>query len=209
MDVEWLHDLRLPLQLIQSGAQMARLALEDPTLNAAEYLDLVAENAAQLRRMLDGAMASPGPGRVDVCTIIKGLCGRCRGYTAQRGVALEFHSNADRIELLAEEPLLARAALNLIMNALRLTPSGGRVAVRCAALGDYVEISVRDGGPGIAPERLPYLFLKGETDGGAGYGLPSAMDCAEALGGSIAVESTPGDGATFTLRLPVRAARAS
>lgn len=212
MDAEFLHDLRLPLQLIQSGAQLAQLALDDPTLNPAEYLALVTENVRALRGMLDGAMVSAGENRarrVDVSATLRGLCLRCQGYAAERRVSLTYRSGMEGVEICADETLLSRAALNLIMNALRFTPAGGRVEARCAALGDFVEIAVADGGPGIPPERVPYIFLRGETDGGSGFGLPSALECAEAMGGAILVTSPPGGGSTFTLRLPVRAVMAS
>lgn len=209
MDAEFLHDLRLPLQLIQSGAQMARLALDDPGLNPSEYLDMVAENAAQLRRMLDGAMAEAGgaPRRVDAVAVVRALCRRCSGYARERGVGLAFHANVDALPMLLDEDRLSRAVLNLMMNALRFSPAGGRVAVGLRALGDFIEITVEDDGPGVAPERLPYLFVRGETTGGSGYGLPAAMDCARALGGSLTAALRQSGGMAFTLRVPLGAAR--
>ena len=108
-----------------------------------------------------------------------------------------------------DEDMLCRILLNLISNALRFTPAGGRIRVGWRAMGDSVEVSVADGGPGIPPERLPYLFLAGETDGGHGYGLPSAMEGARLLGGDLSATSAPGQGSTFTLRLPVRGAMVS
>ena len=204
MDVNWLHDLRLPLQLIQSGAQLARIALDDPAMNPSEYLEMVSENVSQLKAMLDGAMMKTNaPRRVDVGACMRGLCLRCQGYAAERGVVLHYAQSADAIEIFGDETLLSRAALNLLMNALRFTPSGGRVEARCAALGDFVELTIRDGGPGIPTERMPYIFLRGETDGGAGYGLPSTLDCAAALGGTLSVKNCPTGGSVFTLRLPV------
>ena len=157
MDVNWLHDLRLPLQLIQSGAQLARLALDDPAMDPAEYLEMVSENVSQLKAMLDGAMLKTNaPRRVNVGACVRGLCLRCQGYAAERGVVLHYAQSADAIEIFGDETLLSRAALDLIMNALRFSPSGGGVAVRCTALGDFVELSVTDRGAGsIFTLRLP------------------------------------------------------
>ena len=76
------------------------------------------------------------------------------------------------------------------------------------ALGDFAEICVSDDGAGIPPERLPYVFLRGETEGGHGYGLPIALRLARAMGGDLSAASQRGKGSAFTLRLPVRSARA-
>ena len=75
--------------------------------------------------------------------------------------------------------------------------------VTWTAMGDCAEIAVTDTGTGIPPERLPFIFLRGETDGGHGYGLPIAQRLARAMGGELTLRSVPGKGATFTLRLPV------
>ena len=116
--------------------------------------------------------------------------------------------NVAALNMAMDEDMLARILLNLISNALRHTPKGGRVSVNWTALGDFVEITVSDTGEGIPRERQGYIFLPGESDGGHGYGLPIAQRLARALGGELSVASVPGQGSAFTLRLPVRAARA-
>lgn len=204
MDMELLHDLRQALQLIQTSAQMLELSGDG---QARGYLDALMEGAAQMGRLLDGALerrevreSEP----VELMGFLRALCLRCRDYAAARGVALALFGNVDALMLAADGDALARVMLNLVMNAIRFSPPEGRVAVRCTALGDFAEIAVTDDGPGIAPERLPYVFLRGETDGGHGYGLPAAMEGARTLGGSLSARSSPGEGSTFTLRLPVR-----
>ena len=204
MDMELLHDLRQALQLIQASAQMLELSGDG---QARGYLDALTEGAAQMGRLLDDALerrevreSEP----VELMGFLRALCLRCRDYAAARGVALALYGNVDALMLAADGDALARVLLNLVMNAIRFSPPGGRVAVRCTALGDFAEIAVTDDGPGIAPERLPYVFLRGETEGGHGYGLPAAMEGARTLGGSVSARSCPGEGSTFTLRLPVR-----
>lgn len=204
MDMELLHDLRQALQLIQASAQMLELSGDG---QARGYLDALMEGAAQMGRLLDGALerrevreSEP----VELMGFLRALCLRCRDYAAARGVALALFGNVDALMLAADGDALARVMLNLVMNAIRFSPPESRVAVRCTALGDFAEIAVTDDGPGIAPERLPYVFLRGETDGGHGYGLPAAMEGARTLGGSLSARSSPGEGSTFTLRLPVR-----
>lgn len=205
MDMELLHDLRLSLQLIQASAQMLQLSGDDGATRG--YLDALTEGAAQMGRLLDGALErheAPAPEPVELMGCLRALCLRCRDYADARGVALALSSNVDALTLAADGDALARVILNLLMNAIRFSSAGGRVAVCCTALGDFAEIAVTDDGPGIAPERLPYIFLRGETDNGHGYGLPAAMEGARRLGGSLSAHSRPGAGSTFTLRLPVR-----
>lgn len=120
-----------------------------------------------------------------------------------------------RVEVVAELPpdlppaLVDRARLeqvlaNLLRNAIRHTPPGGIVAVVARAEAGAVCIEVNDTGEGIAPEDLPHVwerFYHG-PDGGAGLGLALVKELTEAMGGSVAVESTPGRGSSFALRLP-------
>jgi len=100
---------------------------------------------------------------------------------------------------------------NLLSNALKFTPSGGRIAVRVRRAGDLAEIAVTDTGEGIAPEALPFIFQRfrqGDTSvtrrhGGLGLGLAVAKHFVELHGGTIEAESAgPGEGATLTVRLP-------
>lgn len=215
--VELAHDLRMPLQLISASAEMLRLSLSDPALDAGTYLDMLQESVRHMARMLEGALE--GCGRAlrpeqprfidaDLAACLRRLCLRCKPFAEQRGVALTCRGNVAALDMALDEDMLSRVLLNLISNALRFTPRGGRVRVTWRALGDFVEICVADSGAGIPPERLPYVFLRGESDGGHGYGLPIAQSLARAMGGELRARSTPGKGSAFTLRLPVRAAKA-
>src|SRR5581483_2139928 len=99
-------------------------------------------------------------------------------------------------------------------NALKFTPRGGRVRVRCAAEGPDAFLEVIDTGIGIDPEDLPRIFDRYYRSGaarerartGMGLGLAIAQGIAEAEGGRIEAESTPGEGSRFRLRLPLDAA---
>jgi len=100
---------------------------------------------------------------------------------------------------------------NLLSNAIRHTPEGGRVAITLSAQADQVRLRVQDSGPGIPPEDLPHIFdrfyrsdkARSRAEGGTGLGLSIARRLAQAHGGDIAAASTPGLGATFTVVLPV------
>lgn len=205
MDMERMHDMRLAVQLIQSSAQLLAVSAGDG--DARGYLETLTDAAAQLGRLLEAALTEwdrRDAGPLDIVDALRTLCARCAAYADARKVRLRFASNVDALWLVTEGDRFRRVALNLVMNALRFSPAGGTVGVRCTALGDFAEIAVTDSGPGIPPECLPYIFLRGETDGGTGHGLPDALDGARSLGGTLSARSIPGRGSTFILRIPVR-----
>ncbi|MDO4865058.1 MAG: HAMP domain-containing sensor histidine kinase [Clostridia bacterium] len=212
-DVEWSHDLRLPLQQVTSCAQLLRLELDGRDGAAAEYVELLMDGVGQLRRLLDRALEredrdAPRWVEGDLPACVRELCRRCRPWAAEAGVALRCSGNVADLRMALDEDKLSRVLLNLIANALRFTPRGGRIRVTWRALGDFAEVCVADDGPGIPPERLPWVFLDGETEGGHGHGLSIARTLARTMGGELTARSTRGAGSAFTLRLPVRAVRA-
>ena len=100
---------------------------------------------------------------------------------------------------------------NLLGNAVKFTPAGGRVALTVQAAPDEVVFAVRDTGPGIAPENQEHVwdrFWKSRTSNrhGAGLGLAISRGIVEAHGGRIWLESAPGDGSTFSFTLPLHPA---
>ena len=100
---------------------------------------------------------------------------------------------------------------NLIGNALRYTPAGGRISLSAGGEDGALLLSVADTGSGIAPEDLPYVFdrfyrgdrARSEGQGESGLGLPIARSLVEMHGGTISIRSGPGEGTTFLIRLPV------
>ena len=214
MDVEWAHDLRMPMQLIQSSAQMLRLALDDPSLDGRAYADMLLASVRQAQRLLEHALdervanAAPRLRNADLVAVVRGMCRDCRACADERGVALRYSGNVASLTMALDADALTRVLLNLIANALRFTPRGGEIDVTLTARGDAVEIDVADTGAGIPVERQPWVFLRGESDGGHGHGLPIARELARAMGGELTLHSVPGRGSAFTLRLPVRPAKA-
>jgi len=104
----------------------------------------------------------------------------------------------------ADRDQILQVLLNLVRNAVEAMPDGGPVRVTARREGEAVVFSVTDSGPGISPEDLPRVFEPYFTtkEGGTGLGLAIARRIAEEHGGRLDLESTPGRGATFTLRLP-------
>jgi len=110
----------------------------------------------------------------------------------------------------ADEERLQQILLNLVSNAIKFTPNGGEICVGCGGDATQVRISVRDSGPGIPPDKLdrifePFVQLESgrtRTHDGAGLGLAISRNLARAMGGDLTVQSTIGEGTTFTLSLP-------
>jgi len=114
----------------------------------------------------------------------------------------------DLPDCLADAALLERVVANLVANALRHSPPGNPPLLSASTLGDRVEIHVVDHGPGIAPANRDQMFAPfqrlGDTDNttGVGVGLALSRGLAEAMGGSLAPQETPGGGLTMIVSLP-------
>lgn len=210
-----MHDLRMPLQLITSCAQLLE---EEVGQNARAhgYVQMLLGSAAEMQRMLAGELERlrPEAGAVrwtasDLVARTWEMFTRCRLYAERKGIALSLHANIDRLPLALDEEKYGRILSNLLSNALRFTPEGGHVRLTVRALGDAAEVDVTDDGCGIAADRLERIFDLHATEAGYGYGLYIAREYARRMGGGLTVESEPGRGSTFTLRLPVRSVSAA
>lgn len=215
MNAELVHDLRTPLQLMVSCAQLLEMEVGENE-RAKSYVRMLLGNAMEMQQMLTGTMERLRPEAGAVNFVKSDLVHRtwtaytrCQLYAARKGIKMTFHSNCDRLALALDEEKYGRILSNLISNALKFTPEGGQVKIVVRALGDAAEVDVADNGCGIAPEQQGRIFNLHETEGGYGYGLYIARQFAERLGGSLNVCSVPGEGSTFTLRLPVRSVAAS
>ena len=212
--MQFAHDLKMPIQLIYSCVQLLEMELK-PNDRAESYLKLLERSADQLQSMVRSALdggdfrdASPAL-RLSLCDVVaeaREVSRQCELFARKQGVAVAFQSNAAEFVMAVDVEKLDRILHNLLSNALRFTQSGGRVEVSVELRGDAVEFVVADDGCGIPPERQQRIFELGETDGGLGYGLAIVREYAALLGGGVRVESAPGRGSRFIVRLPVRAA---
>ena len=210
--MQFAHDLKMPIQLIYSCVQLLELELK-PNDRAKGYLKLLERSADQLQSMVrsaldDGGLPGAGPAvRLNVRDVVaeaREVARQCELFAREQGVAVAFRSNAAEFSMAVDVEKLDRILHNLLSNALRFTPAGGRVEVAVELRGDAVEFAVADDGCGIPPERQQRVFELGETDGGLGYGLAIVREYAGLLGGGVRVESAPGRGSRFLVRLPVR-----
>jgi signal transduction histidine kinase len=151
---------------------------------------------------------------LDVCDVaveaVDELWPQCR----QRRIEIRQHGCDNPMMVLGDRGVLARALVNLIGNAVKYSPDGSMIVVRAATVLDggrtYVELGIADQGPGLTPEEAALAFRPfqrfdrpGDSAAdGAGLGLAFVQAAAARHGGGITCTSTPGEGATFTLRLP-------
>ncbi len=210
------HELRTPLTAIKGQIEVA-LTKQRSAASYEEVLRTVNEEVDRLirlvRSLLTLARADAGQialafEAVSLQSVVPGAVEQVRPLAAEHGVELRLSSNADAV-VRADPDLLLQLLLNLLDNAVKHTPAEGIVSVSWRTIDGQVDLSVTDTGSGIAAEHLPRVFdrfyradkARSRSAGGSGLGLSICRWIAEAHGGSISVESEPGRGSTFTVRL--------
>ena len=205
------HELRTPLANVRSHLEAA----QDGVLPL--DLDLVGsliEESALLERLVadlqDLALADAGmlaihPEERDAADLAEQAVAAHRARAEACEVDLTV-SRADPLTVYIDPARLRQALGNLVSNAIRHTPSGGTVTVAVTGEADAVVFTVSDNGSGIAAEHLPHIFDRFyRTDSaGGGLGLAITKYLVEAHGGHVTATSAPGEGATFTIRVPPR-----
>ncbi len=216
------HELRTPLTVIQSTSyNLSQGTIQDPS-RVQQYGDVIQREARrlinQVERMLSFAGIQSGrrvydPQPTNVTEIAERSLAEYAVPFAEDGWQIEQHFAEDLPLVITDGPALESALKNLFENALKYAARGKWLSVTaCAAQktkGREVQITVADRGPGIAPKDLPHIFepfYRGQsvaTTSGSGLGLCLVERTLRALGGSVTVQSAPGDGTSFTLHLPV------
>ncbi|HEU4401193.1 MAG TPA: ATP-binding protein [Candidatus Polarisedimenticolia bacterium] len=213
------HELRTPLTAIKGYAETLRDGgLRDPQ-RAAEFVGVIHRHAERLRELiedlLDLAAVEQGQARLVVApasareaaaqaeTVVRPAAERRR-----QDLAIEIPDDLPHV--LADKDRLAQVLINLLDNAVKFTPEGGRIGVRATSGQGRVTLSVFDNGVGIPAEDLDRVFerfyrvdrSRDRREGGTGLGLAISKHLVQGMGGTIEVESTPGAGTTFRIHLP-------
>ncbi len=212
------HDLRTPLTSITGHASLIAAGMHGPlTDEQRDGLARIREAGQELLRMINDILnfAKLQSGRVEVqLSPVKVVDAVARAerlvHVRLADVGLTFESTAcDGVEVLADPDRLQQVLLNLLTNAIKFTPPGGRISVSCGRDGDRVLLRVRDTGVGIAPDQLqrifePFVQLDATRADGVGLGLAISRELTSAMGGELTAESAPGEGTVFTIALPAR-----
>lgn len=218
------HELKTPINVILGYVELLQDGIYGPlTQQQREITDTVAAQARNLtrlvRRLLDVSRFEAGGGKLECRQVNLGrfldtLHSSFSVLAMQRGVQFQVRrSDSLPPEVRWDEDRMNEVVGNLLSNAFKFTPRGGRVELAAAPLEDAIEIRVADTGAGIPPEQLPRIFQKFfQADNqskasmkGTGLGLAIAKEIVEAHGGSITAASTVGQGTTFTIIIPEKA----
>ena len=214
------HELRTPLTLLlapletllhrfnRSLDEETRNVLVTMHANGMRLLKLI-NDLLELVRLESGRMEVKRE-PLEVEEFVKGLASAARQVADDKRLKLETFVDPQLGTVLADRDKLEKIVLNLVFNALKFTPAGGRVELRAEKQGEQFVLIVADTGMGIAEKNQPFVFDRfWQADGsskrkyqGVGIGLALVKELAEIQGGQVTVQSQEGKGATFTVRLP-------
>ena len=212
------HELRTPLNAIGGYTQLLELGIHGP-INAAQRAALarIRNSETHLLGLIEDVLnfAKIEAGRVtfdlkpvDAATLMEGVHALVEPQMREKGLRYE-PALSPGAKLTTDVEKARQILLNLLSNAVKFTPSGGTIRVEFGVRPGWVDIGVIDTGIGIARDTVDAVFepfvqvrTYSSGQGGTGLGLAISRDLAQAMGGELAVQSTPGKGSTFTLSLP-------
>jgi signal transduction histidine kinase len=213
------HDLKTPLALVKGYAEALEEELGDASPNASMHLGIIQAKSDQLEGMIDDLIDfervdtgewSRGLARSDLGPFLRLFVKRVESDAALLGRGLRGSIDlAEPAVVRMDERLITRVLENLVNNALRYTPEGGKVALSASADGRRAVVIVSDDGPGISAEDLPRVFepfYKGSAsrrEQGMGLGLSIVKTIVESHGWGIEARSEEGKGAVFALSIPL------
>ena len=216
------HELRTPLSVISSYLEILQKKSNMPP-DWQDYLQVMDEETHHLQHLINDlfTLARTESGQLEINiqpfqieSLLKRTveAARLQGWQSKKlEIGLELSDCLPPV--LADETRLEQILANLLRNAIRHTPPGGIIAVSVVPEQTNLAIYVRDTGEGISPQDLPYIWerfyrsaeARAADPGGAGLGLPLVRELTEAMQGHVQVESTPGEGTCFIVRLPISA----
>jgi two-component system phosphate regulon sensor histidine kinase PhoR len=214
------HELRTPLAALSGFIETLKGAARNDTAARERFLDIMEAQARRMARLIDdllslsrielSAHVRPQT-RVELLPIVQQVLDALQTLARDRGVSVSIDAEDAPLAVAGERDELTRVFENLIENALKYGASGKRVEVRLRREGGEAVVAVRDFGPGIAAEHLPRLterfyrvdIAESREQGGTGLGLALVKHILNRHGGRLGIDSRPGEGATFAVRLPL------
>jgi PAS domain S-box-containing protein len=206
------HDLKNPLGAISLRAQMLELVLHDtaPAAHVASIRRATASMLSLIRQLLDAERLEAGSLKLDLAdhdlhSLTDEVVDLIEPVARTHEVQVE-HQVDEGLRVRCDRERICQVLSNLVGNAVKYTPAGGRVVIRAWRAADGLRVAVRDQGSGVSYHDQPHLFDRYFTTArgahGAGLGLYIVKGFVEAHGGRVWLESVPGRGATFFFSLP-------
>ena len=215
------HELRTPLTIMLGITERLKTILarqsNDPTIS--EMTSMLEQNGLRLLKLIDDLLdlvrfdtghADINRQPTNIGNHLDGLLRSVRHLAEQDRVTLLWECRSDQESIQLDRDKFDKIILNLVINAIKFTPSGGTIEAKVSVTGNQLRLTVEDTGVGIPPEVLPRIFERFwqvDTSStrkfqGAGIGLTLVRSLAEAMGGSVHVDSKVSQGTTFTIELP-------
>jgi signal transduction histidine kinase len=217
MTADIAHDLRTPLSIItgylealHNGVLEANPARIEAMYTEARHLQHLVEDLRTLS-LADAGALSLDRQAISPRALLERAANAYQLPAQQKNIELQVQADSDIPDLNLDPERMAQVLGNLLSNAVRYTPNGGRITLAAHQIASSVQITVQDTGVGIAPADLPRIFdrlyrgdpNRPESAGESGLGLAIAKSVVEAHRGTIAVTSTINQGTTFTITLPI------
>ncbi len=210
------HELRSPMTSVREAAHLLADGVPGPlTPKQARLVEIIGRSSDRLLRLVNqildvsrlrAGLLPIGQGPVDLERVVARAADELRPQAEEAGITLQRERVGTKFGVTGDEERLVQVVVNLIANAVRFTPTGGRVVLRTVDAGPECEVQVEDTGIGIPAAELPHVF---ETyrqahagRGGTGLGLAIVRALVLAHGGRVTVESHEGKGSRFTVLIP-------
>lgn len=215
------HELRAPLSAILSNAQVGLLTPVDDRAQQRQRLENIVAVTGTMSALIgnllflarhEGRLNPRELNKVDLVKLVQPLAEEYQALAKEQNLNFTAQLPTEPIALSADLELLQQAIRNLLSNAFKYTPSGGKIALKLIARPRRASIVVEDSGIGIPEEDLPHIFerfyrvdrARSLASGGFGLGLAIAQQIIQAHDGRITVKSTADKGTTFQIILPLR-----
>jgi two-component system sensor histidine kinase SenX3 len=215
------HELKTPATSLKLLAESLEETLDEDPVQARLFAGQLKKETERLAQLitdlldlarLESQESTDYPTLVDVRSILMSVLARMRRVARKKDITLQWKrfGRAARYTVYGDETQLTSMFTNLVDNAVKYTPPGGRVEVVGGSEDSEISVRISDTGIGIPEGNMPRIFerfyrvdkARSKATGGTGLGLSIVRHVAENHGGSVTVESTPGEGSTFTVYLP-------
>ena len=210
------HELRTPVTTLKTFNELLQEAAADDPAARAEFLaesqvqldrlEWITANLLDLSRLDAGLIALDVDGH-DVGELLRTSAAAFKALAREKNITLSIQEPSPPLAVPCDRARMEMALSNLLDNALKFTPAGGRVEIGADQAGRNVRVWVQDSGPGIAPADLEHIFERfyrgrGSDSEGIGLGLAIVRSTVQAHGGQVTVESEPGGGSRFVIEIP-------